>query len=632
MWIIFSLKRCVQARRYAENQVTVPNRLFYFSSIRSTMSTVTTASSQQYSTYAANTSGTGSSKNNASQGSNSSDNSSQNRYEDSYESSSGNAATTYSQQTGVKSRIGESSPSTLSPEAQARAESQLKASMQMMRIGWENDVDFSTRPTTAEGKKAWNDLVMQFATDDRFKSSGMLPPVLGSLNRVDGTDWMIADGAEALLEHDVLGILKSNNVTSGSSYNEYGHVNQAINEYGYAATMPGRNGDTNYLTGILVASDGTEKTVPILGMDGGKTYAPEIKYLDAMGLGGMSLADRKSFLSTAQNILNQAAPGLDVRQLNFTVGFKTDEDMRNNNYSLLLDSPSGRIADEREAIENALNADKSLVDMMMNAKSSGNKTAGEYTISVLDSAGNALAKNEIILSAGDKSVRTTVDTIDGMDHQQILNFINNGTIEKTEKTAPQTAQTSTATSGTTESNSTSESSQAAQSKETSSGAAFVLSAKNKPSVEEQLAQNEKNGAFRINPEQLERMLRMDTRDETDDRRLEKGFEIDQTPDGDFIVTVNDGLVDGKTGKEVGSIGEYNYGPGSKYLKFQDFIDPNKLDGSLGYEAVNGYLTQLVDDIRSGTATYRPGEFYNARNTGTGGNQTGGQVLFNIRMV
>ncbi|MDR3234583.1 MAG: hypothetical protein LBT46_13140 [Planctomycetaceae bacterium] len=48
----------------------------------------------------------------------------------------------------------------------------------------------------------------------------------------------------------------------------------------------------------------------------------------------------------------------------------------------------------------------------------------QLTISVTDKSGTPLAKNEIILTAGSKSVQTTVAAIRNWNHQQIIDFIN----------------------------------------------------------------------------------------------------------------------------------------------------------------------------------------------------------------
>jgi len=71
-----------------------------------------------------------------------------------------------------------------------------------------------------------------------------------------------------------------------------------------------------------------------------------------------------------------------------------------------------------------LNQNRQLFEMKLQADKSSNKGLGEFTMSVLDANGNALAQNQIRLIAGNKSVVTTKDAIWNMDQQQIFSLIN----------------------------------------------------------------------------------------------------------------------------------------------------------------------------------------------------------------
>jgi len=71
-----------------------------------------------------------------------------------------------------------------------------------------------------------------------------------------------------------------------------------------------------------------------------------------------------------------------------------------------------------------LNQNRQLFEMKHRADQSNNKGLGEFTMSVLDANGNALAKDQVRLIAGGKSVITSVDSIKDMDQQQIFAFIN----------------------------------------------------------------------------------------------------------------------------------------------------------------------------------------------------------------
>ena len=302
------------------------------------------------------------------------------------------------------------------------------------RSGFEraNDFSFWAKPTTAEEKKIYNEMELRFnreANWNDFRVDGSLygkdfdfSPTIrlyGSLNVVEGTDWMIADGAEALIGHQVLSLFETEVYTRE---NQYGAVNPLINEYGFLVDLPGKYQDLNYLASTFVRPDGSTIKVPILGMDGGQTYEPEINYTDALGLDGMSLDDRKLFLTMAQEILDAVMPGMDVRQLKFSIGHLTQSDLQQGIYSLTLDA-HGLGAKDYEMIVQALNTNRLLFEMKSQADASANKGIGELTISVLDDSGNALAKDQVRLLADGKSVVTTVDTIKDMDQRQIFNYI-----------------------------------------------------------------------------------------------------------------------------------------------------------------------------------------------------------------
>ncbi|MCL2004532.1 MAG: hypothetical protein FWG73_00040 [Planctomycetaceae bacterium] len=311
---------------------------------------------------------------------------------------------------------------------------------------WEQENDFSFRssPTTPESKKTYNDMLLKAMQEGVQPLHGFR----SSLNAVEGTDWMIADGAEALIGHEILNMFENTN----TKFNPYAGQ---VNEYGFTISMPGSYQGTNYQTTNSIASQ-TESlrrvgndveilwdtqgvdpsefirsvdvpveniNVPMLGIDGGQTYSPEVHFRDALGLGGMSLAERKMFLELTQHILDNVMPGIDARELRFSTGYLNDADMRNGNLSLTIDV-SGLSNEQRNTIEQALNQDRRLFDMKQRADMSGNQGLGEFSMSVLDAQSNALAKDQVRLISGGKSVITSVDSIKDMDQQQILGLIN----------------------------------------------------------------------------------------------------------------------------------------------------------------------------------------------------------------
>jgi uncharacterized membrane protein len=243
------------------------------------------------------------------------------------------------------------------------------------------------------------------------------------LNRVPGTDWLIADGAEAFVGHEILNWLENGMLK---------RTDGRVNEFGFYIDMPGSFNGVSFLMSDLVMSvprkvgeaDRTIK-VPALGLDAGQLYAPEISFRDATGLGGMSFDDRKLFLTSVQSIIDRVLPdmGVDARQFSYLIVHSSTDGFQSVKPSLMLSG--GWLSDEqRNTLTQALDQNRQLFELMQRADMSGNKGLGEFTMSVLDANGNALAKDQVRLISGGKSVVTSIDTIRDMNQQQIFAFIN----------------------------------------------------------------------------------------------------------------------------------------------------------------------------------------------------------------
>ncbi|MGL4941718.1 MAG: hypothetical protein ACRC46_00820 [Thermoguttaceae bacterium] len=122
------------------------------------------------------------------------------------------------------------------------------------------------------------------------------------------------------------------------------------------------------------------------------------------------------------------------------------------------------------------------------------------------------------------------------------------------------------------------------------------------------------GGFQINKEQLKNFQAKmaNQQNETPERQAEKGFSLTADADGNFVFNLMDGLVDGKTGKRVELFsrdtssrtnGEPVANANEAISNFLNYLDPQKFTGKNGYAELNDYLTNLVKDIRNGSATY-----------------------------
>ena len=66
------------------------------------------------------------------------------------------------------------------------------------------------------------------------------------------------------------------------------------------------------------------------------TFTPEISFRDALGLDGMSFDDRTRFLASAQKIIDNVLPGLnvDARSFTYSTAYLSNEDFENGKRSL----------------------------------------------------------------------------------------------------------------------------------------------------------------------------------------------------------------------------------------------------------------------------------------------------------
>jgi hypothetical protein len=274
-------------------------------------------------------------------------------------------------------------------------------------------------PTTLEGKIEYNKIVSEIAQNPVIQKSAIAMPILSSFNDVEGTNWSIADGAEALAGHDVLTLFEYGNADNKLIADSYKALTDGIgNQTGFTINIPALYYDQSENSTVNYSTHSPFNFA-------GKTFEPEIKIEDALGLSGMSINERKTFLSRVQNILDGISPDLKSYQLQYSIGNFDLTSQPMIGVSEAFGYSSEYIMNNASTINSALKNDKVLFEMLSKANSSSNKTRDELTISVVDNSGAPLAKNEIIISANGKSMKTTVDTIKNLDHEGILYLIKN---------------------------------------------------------------------------------------------------------------------------------------------------------------------------------------------------------------
>jgi hypothetical protein len=272
--------------------------------------------------------------------------------------------------------------------------------------------DINVIPTTAEGKIEYNKKVLDLWNNNEIiKKSGISMPLLSCFNDVDGMDWAIGDGAEELIGHEIMEIYQLGNTSSKLTSNtSKGSTYGVIDEYGFAVKIPAIYFSQSQKERIEYAQEAVIGTV----------FDPTIKYEDALGLAGMNINERKTFLTRVQNILDQVTPEIKSTQLKYTIG---DFDLGDDKMIGVSGAMGLYLSDKTDKINQALKEDKTLFDMLSKANNSQNKHVDELTISVTNSAGVPLAKNEIIVSGNGKSMKTTVDEIKNISYASLLNKI-----------------------------------------------------------------------------------------------------------------------------------------------------------------------------------------------------------------
>ncbi|MDR0392186.1 MAG: hypothetical protein LBH59_09795 [Planctomycetaceae bacterium] len=278
--------------------------------------------------------------------------------------------------------------------------------------------DYKEIPTTTEGKIAYNEKIMELKQNPVIQQSGISMPLLNVPTTYNSanTKWSINSGAEALAGHEVLELFDYGNA-SGKLLDGASPVLGAdgmTDANGFEINLPARYRED----GSFVSYSHSDPGRP------NEMSEPQIKFEDSVGLSGMSIDERQTFLSRVQNILNKVSPGTKAIFYKYDVAKdKNGQDILKIEGTMGFVPGSGIVDAIRDSVQQELNKDKTLVDMLSKAQASSNQTRDELTISVVDKSGNRLAKNEIILSANGKSLKTTVNTIKDLDYKGILKLI-----------------------------------------------------------------------------------------------------------------------------------------------------------------------------------------------------------------
>lgn len=147
---------------------------------------------------------------------------------------------------------------------------------------------------------------------------------------------------------------------------------------------------------------------------------------DSVNLPGLTLTQRKTFLETAQAILNNS--GIDVFNgntleiLEQSFVFRT----QNGQTEIYLDQiKSGLSQEDHERLKTLLSNNKTLSSLAeISMKNRGNPSnTGNYRIGVTDAEGNVLEQDQLRLEVNDKSVLLSAQQYQKMSRAEIIAYV-----------------------------------------------------------------------------------------------------------------------------------------------------------------------------------------------------------------
>ncbi|MGL6194574.1 MAG: hypothetical protein ACRC2T_07090 [Thermoguttaceae bacterium] len=239
--------------------------------------------------------------------------------------------------------------------------------------------------------------------------------------------WDYNTGAEAFQGHDIMQWMTDNtdvrSIMIDGKNRVYG--SQPIDEYGYSYKAPAdyqarpEQGVGKRL-GVIV----DEAYFQVLDSGPKVDLTPSapstmLDTQDRVGLQGLTLEERKTFLDGVQNILDENNIDLNSRELRYGGGSNAPSWVSGSNGYL-------------DNVMSLIQENKGLMDLMLKSgrvqagRTTNEATAQEYSIKVTDNQGNKLPSDQIIVASGDgqKQLQMSVEQFKQLDRLAITSMLS----------------------------------------------------------------------------------------------------------------------------------------------------------------------------------------------------------------
>lgn len=278
-------------------------------------------------------------------------------------------------------------------------------------------------------------------------------------------------GAEALRGHGLLDLYAGKLESGQSTVDEYGYSNNLpVSRKEPPGSLPVAAGDLRF-GGVLTLADGTvidydnmswEETQKRMASN---TVKPEAVSHDSVGLYGLSLDERKSFLDNVQELIDKSGLDLNARKLQFIGSNGSQQNAVDGVIAGVVVTYGGQFqteewASQLQKLGNMISSDRELMQLMQKSydftsgKSWGEiaKKDHEYTLKIVDNNGNRLADDQLIIESGNgtKQLQMSLEEFEQLDRKQITELLQTKgtTVQQTNSTENRSGITTTTISST----------------------------------------------------------------------------------------------------------------------------------------------------------------------------------------
>ncbi|MGL6194571.1 MAG: hypothetical protein ACRC2T_07075 [Thermoguttaceae bacterium] len=257
--------------------------------------------------------------------------------------------------------------------------------------------------------------------------------------------FQLQQGAESLQGHDLFKNFAEKLVPGLSMVDEYGYTNTLP---ATAKEPPGSlpiAADAMRLRGTLTFSDGRVLDYDNMSWEEVQKHMtpssskPEAASFDSVGLYGLSLDERKSFLDSVQQLIDKNGLELNARDLKYIGSNGSQDNAVKGIVSNVVASFGNQFQSEQfggqlQKLGDLISSDRSLVQLMQKSYdfTTGKswdeiaKKDHEYTLKVVDNAGNRLANDQLFIESGNgqKQLQMSVEQFKQLDRLAITAMLS----------------------------------------------------------------------------------------------------------------------------------------------------------------------------------------------------------------